>query len=314
MRFCAADGSVLEIRKEDGTKRDHYIGRVIKERYQIIEKLGEGGMGTVYLAEQISIARKAALKLLQGTYASDAEFIERFRREARLAASLSHRNIITVYDFDQDDDGTLFIAMEYVNGRQLSEVIQSEGPLDIGRAVHLALQMAQGLEAAHRIGVIHRDIKPDNIMVVGSPGAEEVKLMDFGIARLRDSGTTSRLTRPDMIIGTPAYMAPEQAEGAEVSEKTDIYSFGIVLYEMLTGSVPFKASSPSAVLIKQIQEKPLPLRKIRRTVPAAIEGIVMRALEKKPPKRQQNIREVLQDLKKTERTVVCRRGGNPCRR
>jgi serine/threonine-protein kinase len=304
MRFCAADGSTLEIRREEVGARDHYVGRTIKGRYRIIQKLGEGGMGTVYLAEQVSIARKVALKLLQGAYARDQEFIERFRREARLAASLNHRNIITVYDFDQDDDGTLFIGMEYVDGRQLSDVIRSEGAMDIGRAVRLGVQMATGLEAAHKTGVIHRDIKPDNIMVLGSPGMEEIKLMDFGIARLRDTGVTNRLTRPDMIMGTPAYMAPEQAEGGEVSERTDIYSLGIVLYEMLSGSVPFKAATPGAVLMKQIQEKPLPLRKLRRTVSVPVERVVMQALEKKPQKRQQNVREVLQHLKNAEETIV----------
>lgn len=301
VEVCVKDGATLEISK---TRPDPYLGKLIKGRYQILRKLGEGGMGMVYLAEQISIARKVALKLLQGIYAGDDEFIERFRREARLAASLNHRNIVTVYDFDQADDGTLFIAMEYVDGRQLSDVIRREGRLDIGRAIRLGVQMAAGLEAAHKTGVIHRDIKPDNVMVVGARGMEEIKLMDFGIARLRDTGTTSRLTRPDMIMGTPAYMAPEQAEGAEVSDRTDIYAVGIVLYEMLCGSVPFKASTPGAVLVQQIQERPVPLRKLRREVSAPVERVVMQALEKKPQKRQQHIREVLEGLKKAEGTIV----------
>src|SRR4029077_18502477 len=190
----------------------------IRGRYQVLSKLGEGGMGTVYLAEQMSVGRKVALKVLQGNYATDDEFIGRFRREARLAASLNHRNIVTVYDFDQSDDGSLFIAMEYLDGKRLSEVIRREGPLEITRAFRLGIQIAEGLEAAHRAGVIHRDIKPDNIMVVGDKDGEEVKLMDFGIARLRDNGTMMKLTRSGMIMGTPAYMAPEQAEGTEVSD------------------------------------------------------------------------------------------------
>jgi serine/threonine-protein kinase len=260
-------------------------------------------MGSVYLAEQISIGRKVALKVLQGNYSNDDEFIGRFRREARLAASLNHRNIVTVYDFDQGNDGSLYIAMEYLQGSRLSDVVRRDGPLEIGRAVRLGLQIAEGLEAAHLAGVIHRDIKPDNIMVLGSPGAEEIKLMDFGIARMMDSGNTANLTRTGMIMGTPAYMAPEQAEGATISERTDIYALGVVLYEMLTGSVPFKASTPSAVLIKHLQEQPARLRKIRREVPPLIERLVMQALEKKPEKRVKNMHAVVEELQEANGTT-----------
>ena len=301
VQVCQMDGATLKI---FGARQDPYVGKVIKNRYKVIKKVGEGGMGTVYLAEQMSVGRKVALKLLQGNYATDDEFIGRFRREARLAASLNHRHIVTVYDFDQGDDETLFIAMEYLDGGKLSDVIRRDGPLSIGRAARLGLQIAEGLEAAHRAGVIHRDIKPDNIMVVGEERVETIKLMDFGIARLRDAGAASRLTRADVIMGTPAYMAPEQAEGAEVSEQTDIYALGIVLYEMLSGSVPFKASTPSAVLVKQIQEAPVALRKLRREIPASIERVVMQALEKKPQKRQRDMREVVQGLQKVDVSPV----------
>ena len=303
MRLCGVDGTTLRSQSlqtpvRDQPVRDQMIGRVVKGRYQIMKRLGEGGMGTVYLADQVSIGRKVALKLLRGTYAMDDEFIARFRREARLAASLNHRNIVTVYDFDQGDDESLFIAMEYLNGEKLSDVIRRDGPLDLNRAVRLCLQCAEGLEAAHRAGVIHRDIKPDNIMVIGEEAVERIKLMDFGIARLRDVAATSRLTRPDVIMGTPAYMAPEQAEGKETSEKTDIYALGVVLYEMLSGEVPFKANTPAAVLLKQIQESPVPLRKLRREVPSEIERTVMQALEKKPEKRQHAMRDLVQSLGK----------------
>jgi len=298
MRLCGFDGTPLEPVRQEGSIGDRYIGRTIKGRYQIIKKLGEGGMGAVYLAEQISMARKVALKILQGNYANDEEFIGRFRREARLAASLNHPYIVTVHDFDQGEDELLFIAMEYVDGQRLTDIIRRDGPLDIGRAVRLGVQIAEGLEAAHRMGVIHRDIKPENIMVVGDEDVEKVKLMDFGIARLRDTGGMSRLTRAGVIMGTPAYMAPEQAEGAEVSERTDVYALGIVLYEMLSGSVPFRASTPGAVLVKQIREAPLELRKLRREVPSAVERVVMQALEKEPEKRQRDMREIAQGLKK----------------
>jgi len=301
VQFCEMDGATLRL---VGQKQDPYVGKILKGRYNVISKIGQGGMGAVYLAEQMSVGRKVALKLLQGAYASDDEFIGRFRREARLAASLNHRNIVTVYDFDQSDDETLFIAMEYLQGLKLSDVVRRDGPLDVGRAVRLGLQIANGLNAAHRVGVIHRDIKPDNIMVLGDRASEEIKLMDFGIARIMDSGTISNLTRTGVIMGTPAYMAPEQAEGAAVSEQTDIYALGVVLYEMLAGSVPFKASTPSAVLIKQLQEMPVPLRKLRREVPAPIERVVMQALEKKPQKRQADMRQVVQGLQNLDGTLV----------
>ncbi|HVO95790.1 MAG TPA: serine/threonine-protein kinase, partial [Terriglobales bacterium] len=197
-QFCDVDGATL---KETGRRHDTFIGTVVKGRYQVLEKLGEGGMGSVYLAEQVAISRKVALKLLHADYARDEEFIKRFRQEAKLAASLNHRNVVTIFDFDQADDGSLYIVMEYVGGKNLAGIIR-EGPLEIRRTLRLGVQIAEGLTAAHRAGVIHRDVKPENIMVVGS--GEEIKLMDFGIARLRDTGSASRLTRSGTIMGTPA--------------------------------------------------------------------------------------------------------------
>ena len=286
-----------------GVPVDTLVGHLIKGRYQVHKKLGAGGMGAVYLAEQVSMGRRVALKVLHGAFAKDEEFVRRFRHEARLAASLNHRNIVTVYDFDQGDDGSLFIAMEYVDGRSLSEVIRQEGPMDIGRAVRLGVQIGEGLEAAHRAGVIHRDIKPDNIMVL-TGDREEVKLMDFGIARLRDTGTMTRLTRAGVLMGTPAYMTPEQIEGGDVSERTDVYALGIVLYEMLSGGVPFRASTPGTVLVKQLREMPVPLRKLRREVPLAVEKVIMQMLEKKPQKRPHDMTEVIQGLTKAKDTLV----------
>ena len=298
VEVCKQDGATL---RQTGDKQDPFIGKVIKGRYNVLKKLGEGGMGTVYLADQVSIGRKIALKVLHGQYARDEEFVRRFRTEARLAASLNHRNIMTVYDFDQADDGSLFIVMEYVEGKNLKEVIQ-QGPVRVETAVRLGIQIAEGLGAAHRAGVIHRDIKPENIMVTGNGDA--IKLMDFGIARLRDTGET-RLTRSGVIMGTPAYMSPEQAEGAEgadpVTEKTDIYAFGIVLYEMLSGSVPFRASTPGGVLVKHLQEMPLPLRKRREELPLALELLVAKALEKKPEQRQESMDEVARGLEKIDK-------------
>lgn len=291
---CEIDGATL---RESG-RRDTLIGKVVKGRYRVLEKIGEGGMGAVYLAEQVAISRKVALKVLHTDYARDEEFVKRFRQEAKLAASLNHHNVVTIFDFDQADDGSLYIVMEYVGGKNLARVVR-EGPMEIRRALRLAVQIAEGLTAAHRAGVIHRDVKPENIMVVGA--VEEIKLMDFGISRLRDTGGASRLTRSGTIMGTPAYMAPEQIEGEEVSERTDIYAFGIVLYEMLSGSVPFQARTPEAVLIKHLQETAVPLRKIRREVPSLVERAVTQALEKEATSRQSSMQAVVEILKETQR-------------
>lgn len=289
--FCTLDGAAL-VQSLD--REEPSIGRVIKGKYRVIKKLGQGGMAAVYLCEQMVLGRKVALKVLHGAYGRDPEFVQRFHHEARLVASLNHRNIVTVYDFDQAEDGSPLIAMEYLEGSDLGNVIR-EGPMDVEQALRVAIQIGEGLAAAHRAGVIHRDIKPENIMLVGHD--QEVKLMDFGIARLREMSGMAPLTRQGMIMGTPAYMAPEQIEGTDITEKTDIYAYGIVLYQMLTGDVPFRASTPSALLMKHLQEKPVPVRKLRSDVPVAVERVVMQALEKNPVRRQSNVQEVVGHLR-----------------
>jgi serine/threonine protein kinase len=292
---CEHDGVTL---KTAAIAEDPLLGKTIRGKYRVLKKLGAGGMGAVYLAEQLSIGRKVALKVLQREFAMNDEFIKRFHQEARLAASLNHRHVITIHDFDQTDDGNLFIAMEYVEGQNLKSIIQQR-PLKLARALRFAVQIAEGLSAAHRAGVIHRDIKPENIMILQV--LEEVRLMDFGISRLRDTETLARLTRPGMIMGTPAYMAPEQIEGHEVDEKSDIYAFGVVLYEMLTGETPFKAPTPTALLMKHIKELPVPLRQLRADVPGGVEHLVMQTLEKQPERRQSAMEEIAIELRRIER-------------
>ena len=293
MNSCTVDGATL---LGQGPVQDPYIGGMIRGRFRVLSRLGKGAMGVLYLAEQVSIQKKVALKILNRQYTTDEEFIKRFHREAQLTAGLNHRNIVTILDFDQIEDGTLFIAMEYVDGKTLGELIKQEGPLEISRAIRLGIQLAEGLAAAHRSGVIHRDIKPENIMIVGE--GEVLKIMDFGIARSLDANAPTRLTRADAIMGTPEYMAPEQVDGGHASEKSDIYACGIVLYEMLTGNVPLHAPTPGATLLKQVNEVPVPLRKLRKEIPVSVERVVMQALEKKAEKRQQSIAEVADELQK----------------
>jgi serine/threonine protein kinase len=297
VKVCPQDGATV---RRPGERADPFVGRVIKGRYRVERQLGRGGMGTVYLAEQLSVGRKVALKVLRGDFARDEGFEARFQQEAKLVAGLNERRnprVTLVHDFDQTEDGALFIVMEWLEGRVLSEVIQRDRALDLPRAVRLATQIAEGLEAAHRANVIHRDVKPQNIMVLDA--GDDIKLMDFGIARLRDAGTS--MTRAGTMMGTPDYMAPEQIEGQDITEKTDMYSFGIVLYEMLTGMVPFRASTQAAVLTKQLQEPPVPPSRLRPEIPHDLEAIVLKALEKDPAKRERDMAAIVRALRETSR-------------
>jgi predicted Ser/Thr protein kinase len=299
VKVCPQDGAAV---RRPGERADPFVGRVIKGRYRVERQLGRGGMGTVYLAEQLSVGRKVALKVLRGDFARDDGFVARFQQEAKLVAGLNERRnprVTLVHDFDQTEDGTLFIVMEWLEGRVLSEVIQRDRPLDLGRAVRLAIQIAEGLEAAHRANVVHRDVKPQNIMVLEA--GDDIKLMDFGIARLRDSGTS--VTRAGTMMGTPDYMAPEQIEGQAITEKTDLYSFGVVLYEMLTGTAPFRASTQAAVLTKQLQEQPVPPSRLRPEIPRELEAIVLKALEKDPANRERDMAAIVRALREISRRL-----------
>jgi len=297
VKVCPQDGATV---RRPGERADPFLGRVIKGRYRVERQLGRGGMGTVYLAEQLSVGRKVALKVLRGDFARDDGFEARFQQEAKLVAGLNERRnprVTLVHDFDQTEDGALFIVMEWLEGRVLSEVIQRDRALDLPRAVRLATQIAEGLEAAHRANVIHRDVKPQNIMVLEA--GDDIKLMDFGIARLRDAGTS--MTRAGTMMGTPDYMAPEQIEGQDITEKTDMYSFGIVLYEMLTGTVPFRASTQAAVLTKQLQEQPVPPSRLRPEIPRELEAVVLKALEKDPANRERDMAAIVRALREVSR-------------
>jgi serine/threonine protein kinase len=295
---CETDGALL---KSDLPGPDPYVGHLIRGRYRVLSELAQGAMGTLYVAEQVAIQKKVALKILNRRYAEDDEFIQRFHREARLAAGVNHPNIVTVLDFDQMEDGGLFIAMEFVDGITLGELIKQEGALDISKAVRLGIQLADGLSAAHGAGVIHRDIKPDNLMIMGD--GEALKIMDFGIARSVDSGGGTRLTRVDVIMGTPEYMSPEQVNGNEANEQSEIYACGVVLYEMLTANLPCKAPTPGATLLKQVSEVPTAVRELRHEIPVAVERVVMQALEKNPEKRQRSSGQLCDELRKAAASI-----------
>jgi len=265
-----------------------YLGQ-----YEILREIGRGGMAIVYLARQPSLGRHVALKVLHPHLAGDTTLVARFQREARTAARLQHPNIITIYEVGQQG-GYYFIAMEYLTGQPLSEVIRRRGALPLRRVIHIAQQVAAALDYAHSQGFVHRDIKPSNI-IVGQ--GDSIKLTDFGIAKSRHD---ARLTITGSLLGTPYYMSPEQAQGQVVDYRADIYSLGVVCYEMLTGRVPFGGETP-AVLHAHVYETPLPMRSLNRRLPAEVEKAVGRALAKEPGNRYRSAGELANALEAAAR-------------
>ena len=251
---------------------------VIDGRYRLIERVGSGGMADVWAADDLQLGRKVALKLLYRRFAQDSEFVERFRREASHAAGLQHPNIVSVYDRGEWE-GTYYIAMEFLEGRSLKQVIQAEGALPPARAIDITIQILKAARFAHGRGVIHRDLKPHNAIL--EPSEDRVKVTDFGIAR----AGASDMTETGSIMGTAQYLSPEQAQGHAVSAASDLYAIGIVLYELLTGRVPFDGDSAVTIALKQVTEQPLPPSHVNPAVPPALDAVVLRALEKDPASR-----------------------------
>jgi eukaryotic-like serine/threonine-protein kinase len=270
---------------------DTLINTLFDGRYRILRKLGAGGMANVYLAEDEELGRRVAIKILNDRYANDELFIERFRREAKSAAALSHPNIVSIYDRGEAE-GTYYIAMEVIEGRSLKELILTRGPLPIPQAIAYTLEILDALRFAHRHGIIHRDVKPHNILV----GGERLKVTDFGIAR----AGASQMTEAGSIMGTAQYLSPEQARGAPVTASSDLYSVGIVLYEMLTGKVPFGGDSAIEIAMKHLNELPKPPSKIRPEIPPELDQVVLRALAKAPEDRYQTAEEFAEDLHRVE--------------
>jgi tRNA A-37 threonylcarbamoyl transferase component Bud32 len=292
LKTCPDDGAAL---RADATiavpsPRDPLAGRVLDEKYRLDERLGEGGMGTVYRATHLLIDRPVAVKVLHPRFVEDEAAQERFRREARAAGRLQHTNAVTVTDFGRTADGFVYIVMELLEGRNLCEVLAFESPLESRRAVALMLQVAAAVEAAHESGVIHRDLKPANIFIVQPKNAPPVvKVLDFGIAKLAadtlDDSEQNALTQTGVMIGTPRYMSPEQCDGAHLTPASDVYSLGIILYEMLTGKTPFTGPSPLAVALQHSSKPPQPPTELVAHIPLELERVVLHALEKKPANR-----------------------------
>jgi eukaryotic-like serine/threonine-protein kinase len=267
---------------------DQLLNTLFDGRYRIMRKLGSGGMANVYLAEDQELGRRVAIKILNDRHANDDQFVERFRREAKNAAGLSHPNIVSIYDRGEAE-GTYYIAMEYLDGRSLKELIVSRGPAPINVAIDYVRQILGALRFAHRNGIVHRDIKPHNVLV---DGEGRLKVTDFGIAR----AGASQMTEAGSIIGTAQYLSPEQAKGAPVDQTSDLYSVGIVLYELLTGVVPFTGDTPVEIAMKHLSAVPDPPSAHRSEIPHELDKVVMRALAKDPHERYQTSEEFDADL------------------
>lgn len=284
---------MVKVRKVKG---ETMIGEILINRYEILEKIGDGGMALVYSAKDHLLNRVVAVKILRDQFAHDEQFVERFRREARSAASLSHPNIVNIYDVGETENHH-FIVMEYVQGSNIHDLIRNEEKLSDKFVVDVGKQIAMGLAHAHYHGIIHRDIKPHNILITNEG---RVKVTDFGIAQAMSA---TNLTQTGMVLGSVHYFSPEQARGVNIQASSDLYSLGIVLYEMITGVQPFRADSAVAVALKQIQEEPPPLRNYRADLDGELADLVMRLLAKEPQHRPASAEEVTRIFQRIERRL-----------
>lgn len=292
--LCPNDGVALE------TTDDALLGTVLAGKYRIDSRINEGGMGSVYKGTHVLMDKTVAIKVLRSALAADEKIVARFSREARAASRISHPHALSVTDFGEDENGTVFLVMEYLNGRTLKQVIRDDGPLPLPRIVEITRQVGDALAAAHAQGVVHRDLKSDNIMLLDMTTAGDyAKVLDFGIAKINEpeGKFDPGLTAPNLVVGTPQYMSPEQcSQDTEIDSRSDIYSLGVILFEMLVGHVPFSGESATMVMMRHLQEPVPSVLEERPDVPPPVGRVVSRAMAKVPGNRYQNIAELLEDL------------------
>ena len=294
--FCPKDGTRL---LPDGEAAASLVGQVIAGRYRLTRLLGQGGMGEVYAAEHVHITKRVAVKVLHPEIGSNPEALARFKQEAQSASSIGHDNIVLIDDFGQMDDGRFYLCMEFLEGASLAEEMAIPGAMESVRALSLMLQVCDGLSAAHKKGIVHRDMKPENVFITRrSDGEELVKILDFGIAKVSGTDENQGLTKTGTVFGTPHYMSPEQALGQKLDHRADVYSMGVMLFEVFTGQVPFKAESFMGILSQHITKPPPAPSTMTpgRSIARPIEAIILKAMSKEPDKRHGTMAELRVEL------------------
>ncbi len=290
--LCPIDAAVLE------RKDDPLLGQTLAGKYLIEDLIKRGGMGSVYLGKHVLMDKTVAIKVLRASLAMDDDVVRRFSREAKAASRISHPHAVSVTDFGESENGVVFLVMEYLAGLTLKDVIKSEGPMKVDRVAEIVRQVTGALDAAHEQGVVHRDLKSDNIMLSQTNGGDWAKVLDFGIAKIQQSETMDAdITAANLVIGTPQYMSPEQcSQSSKIDARSDIYSLGIIIYEMLSGQLPFTGESPTVIMMKQVQDPPPSILDARPDISPALAAVVSKALAKQPDDRFQTAGELSTEL------------------
>ena len=295
VRFCPNDGQTLRS-SSPGTD---LVGQVLADRYHVVRKLGEGGMGQVYLAEHVKMGRKSAIKVMSPSMVHDPDAVARFNREAANASRISHPNVCAVYDFGETPEGLIYLAMEFIEGEPLTELLAREGELPVARAGAIFLQVADALQAAHDLGIVHRDLKPDNVMLSrGRDGTDIVKVVDFGIAKMVGGRDNQKVTKTGLVVGTPEFMSPEQLAGDPVDGRSDLYALALVFFKMLTGELPFAGTTAQDTMVQRLTDEPARLAEVRPDLrfPPGLQVTLDTALARSPGDRYQSTAKFANDV------------------
>ena len=296
VKFCPNDGQTLR----SAAPASDLVGQVVADRYHVVKKLGEGGMGQVYLAEHVKMGRRSAIKVMNPAMVHDPDAVARFNREASNASRITHPNVCAIYDFAETPDGLIYLAMEFIEGEPLTDLLEREGALAVPRATAIFLQTADALQAAHDLGIVHRDLKPDNIMLSRKKGGgDTVKVVDFGIAKaVGGDQAGQKVTKTGLVVGTPEFMSPEQLSGDTLDGRSDLYSLALVFYRMLIGKLPFEATSVQETMIKRLTDEPTKLAEARPDLsfPPGLQPVLDTALARTPMERYQSVAKFAADV------------------